>query len=202
MRKLALTLITVLAISITAQAQMLQAGVKAGVSSSKVRLNDVQNDPQQYASADNITGYHAGAFARLQLLGLLFQPEAILATSGGNVEVKDDPNSTLVRVEKFKFDRLDVPLLVGFNFLRVARVQAGPVASMLLTARQEGKTVKDYYDSSDWGYQAGLGVDIGALTVDVRYERINRDFTNTSQQTDGKVRNEQFLVSLGLKLIK
>jgi Outer membrane protein beta-barrel domain len=202
MKKLILTLTTVLAISISAHAQMLQAGVKAGVSSSKVKLSDVQNTPQQYATADNITGYHAGAFARLQLLGLLLQPEAILATSGGMVEVRDDPNSTSVRVEKFKFDRLDVPLLVGFNFLRVARVQAGPVASMLLTAKQEGRTIKEYYDSSDWGYQAGLGVDIGALTVDVRYERISRDFTNTSQQTDGKVRNEQFLVSLGLKLIK
>ncbi|MCX2739423.1 porin family protein [Pontibacter anaerobius] len=202
MRKIILTLITVLAISITAQAQMFQAGVKAGVSSSKVKLTEVHNDPQQYATAENITGYHAGAFARLQVLGLLLQPEAILATSGGMVEVQDDPNSTSVRVEKFKFDRLDVPLLVGFNFLRVARVQAGPVASTLLTAKQEGRTVKDYYDSSDWGYQAGVGVDIGALTVDVRYERINRDFTNTTQQTDGKVKNEQFLVSFGLKLIK
>lgn len=202
MRKTILTMIAVLAISITAQAQLFQAGVKAGVSSSKVKLSDVQNSPQQYATADNITGYHAGAFVRLQLLGLLLQPEAILATSGGKVEVKDDPNSTLVRVEKFKFDRLDVPLLVGFNFLRVARVQAGPVASMLLTARQEGRTIKDYYDNSDWGYQVGLGVDIGSITLDARYERINRDFTNTSQLTDGKVRNEQFLVSLGLKLVK
>lgn len=202
MKKILLTTMSVLAISMAAQAQVFQAGVKAGVSSSQVKLSGIQNDPQQYASAEHITGYHAGAFTRLQLLGLLLQPEAILSSSGGMVAVKDDANSTTVRVEKFRFNRLDVPLLLGFNFLRVARVQAGPMASMLLSAKQEGRTVKDYYNSSDWGYQAGLGVDIGNLTVDVRYECINRDFTNTSQQSGGKVRNEQFLVSMGLKLIK
>ncbi|CAM3588286.1 porin family protein [Pontibacter korlensis] len=193
---------TVLAINVAVQSQTFQAGVKAGVSSSNVRLSDIQNDPMQYAKADNITGYHVGAFTRLQILGLLLQPEAILSTSGGKVEVTDNSSSTSVHVEKFRFNRLDVPLLVGLNFLKVARVQAGPVASTLLTAKQEGRSIKDYYDSSDWGYQAGLGVDIGTLTLDVRYERINRDFTNTSQQTSGKVKNEQFLVSLGLKLIK
>ncbi|TPE43855.1 porin family protein [Pontibacter mangrovi] len=202
MRKLFLTIICVLAVSAAASAQIFQAGVKAGVSSSNVKLSDLQNEPLRYANPENITGYHAGAFTRLQLLGLVLQPEAILSTTGGKVAVSDDNTSTSVRVEKFRFNRLDVPLLVGLSFLKVARVQAGPVASMLLSATEDGQSIKDYYNSSDWGYQAGVGVDIGALTLDLRYERIARDFTNPARESSGKVRNEQFLVSLGLKLIQ
>ncbi|SFU93903.1 Outer membrane protein beta-barrel domain-containing protein [Pontibacter akesuensis] len=202
MRKIICTLTALFCLSMAAQAQTFQAGIKGGLSSSNVTLTDLQNDPMQYTKAENVTGYHAGAFARLQILGILLQPEFILATSGGKVEVTDNTSSTSVHVQKFRFDRIDVPLLLGYNFFKVARVQAGPVASNLITAKQESRNVKEFFAGSDWGYQAGLGVDIGNLTLDVRYENINRKYTNTVQQSGGKVRNEQFLVSLGLKLIK
>ncbi len=192
----------VLAWGVAAQAQTFVAGVKAGASSSHVKLRDLQNDPLQYAKADKITGYHVGAFARLQVLGVLLQPELLLSSSGGKVEVTDSQNSTNLYIEKFRFTRMDVPLLLGYNFLKVARVQAGPVASTLLSAKQDGHDIEDYFANSDWGYQAGVGVDIWNLTLDVRYEHINRKYTNTSQQSSGKVKNEQLLVSLGFKLLK
>ena len=202
MRKIAFTLVALLAISVAAQAQVFQAGVKGGLSSSNVKLKELQNDPLQYTEAENVTGYHVGAFARLQVSGVILQPEFILSSSGGKVEVTDNSTSTNVHVEKFRFNRMDVPLLLGYNFFKIARVQAGPVVSALISAKQEGDDIKDYFDKSDWGYQAGIGLDIGNLTLDLRYERINRKYTNTALQSGGKVNNEQFIASLGFKLIK
>ncbi|RIJ43113.1 porin family protein [Pontibacter oryzae] len=202
MKHLFLTPILALALGFAAQAQTFVAGVKGGLGSSHIKLRDLKNDPLQYAEAENVTGYHLGAFARLQVLGVLLQPEFILSSTGGKVEVTDNANSTNVHIEKFRFNRLDVPLLLGYNFLKVARVQAGPMASTLISAKQDGQNIKDHFASSDWGYQAGLGVDIWNLTLDIRYEHINRKYTDTAQQSGGKVKNEQLLVSLGFKLIK
>jgi len=194
-------LIAFVAISVAAKAQF-QAGVKAGLSTANVKIQEVRNDPWQYARAENVTGYHAGAFARLQMGGLFVQPEAILTSTGGRVEISRADNTMPVHVEDIKFTRLDVPLMVGYNFFNVLRVQAGPVSSSLLSARREGQSIKEYMDNADWGLQAGVGLDIGSITADVRYERINRQFTNTAQQSGMQFNNEQFIVSLGYKLIR
>ncbi|GAB3529207.1 hypothetical protein GCM10027443_08070 [Pontibacter brevis] len=189
-----------LATSVAARAQ-LQAGVKAGLSTANVEIQKLRNDPWQYTKAENVTGYHAGAFARLQVAGFFVQPEAILTSTGGRIEVSGADNMG-VRVEDFKFNRLDVPVMVGYNFLNVLRVQAGPVSSTLLSARQEGQDIKQYMENADWGFQAGVGIDIGSMTADVRYERINRQLTNTAQQTGMEVHNQQFIFSLGYKLFR
>lgn len=198
--KRVIMLMALLATSVAAKAQF-QAGVKAGLSTANVDIQEIRNDPLQYTKAENVTGYHAGAFARLQLGGIFVQPEAILTSTGGRVEVAGT-GITGVRVEDVKFNRLDVPIMVGYNFFDVVRVQAGPVSSTLLSARQEGENIKQYMENADWGFQAGVGLDIGSITADVRFEHINRQLTNTSQQTGMRVQNQQFIFSLGYKLIR
>jgi hypothetical protein len=194
-------LIALIATSVAAKAQI-QAGVKAGLSTANVKIQEVRNDPWQYAKAENVTGYHAGAFARLQLGGLFVQPEAILTSTGGKIEVTNADNTIPVRVEDIKFNRLDVPIMVGFTLFNMLRVQGGPVSSTLLSARREGQDIKEYMENADWGFQGGVGVDIGSITADVRYERVNRQFTNTSQQSGMEFNNQQFLLSVGYKLIR
>ena len=189
------------ATSVAAKAQI-EAGVKTGLSTANVEIQEVRNDPWQYAKAENVTGYQAGAFVRLQFGGVFLQPEAILTSTGGKVEISSADDTMPVHVEDIKFNRLDIPLLVGYNFGNVFRVQAGPVASSLLSARREGQNIKEYMNNSDWGLQAGVGVDIGSITADVRYERINRQLTNPTQQTGMEFNNQQFIVSLGYKLLR
>ncbi len=200
MKRIVMLLLFV-AISVGARAQF-QAGVKAGLSTANVKIEEVRNDPWQYAKAENVTGYHVGAFARLQFAGLFVQPEAILTSTGGKVEVSSPDNSSPVHVEDIEFNRLDVPIMLGYNFFQVLRVQAGPVSSTLLSARREGEDIQEYMNRADWGVQAGIGLDLGSFTADVRYERINRQYSNTPQQSDMQYNNQQFIVSLGYKLIK
>lgn len=198
--KKVIMLMALLATSVAAKAQ-LSAGVKAGLSTANVEIQKVRNDPWQYTKAENVTGYHAGAFARLQVAGFFVQPEAMLTSTGGKIEVSGTDNLG-VRVEDFKFNRLDIPVMVGYNFFDVVRVQAGPVSSTLLSARQEGQDIKQYMRQADWGFQAGVGLDVDSITADVRYELVNRQLTNTVRQTGMQVNNQQFIISLGYKLIR
>lgn len=199
MKNLVLTIFALFAISTMAQAQALTAGVKAGVGSSSVGVRDVVNNPSEYAKKESVTSFHAGAFARLNILGLFIQPEAIFTQTGGRLE--SNPNATIAsRVADIKFNRLDVPVMAGISLANLVRIQAGPVASTLLSARQDGQNIKSFMENSDWGYQAGVGLDLQRLSVDLRYERISRNYENPADQSNYDLANQQILLSLGYKL--
>lgn len=201
MKKLIFSLFLFLSLSIAARAQFV-FGIKGGISSSNVDVKDLKNTFLQFKNKDNITGYHLGAFARLKALGLLLQPEGIFTSSGGKVEVMQTENGQEVKTtEDFTFNRLDVPVLVGINLLNTVRLQAGPVASVLVSGKFQDQNIKNYMDKTDLGWQAGIGLDIGNVTADVRYENVNRKYTNSAQNSSFKVGNQQVILSLGFKLI-
>jgi hypothetical protein len=199
MKNLVLTLFALFALSTAAQAQFLTGGVKAGVGSSSVGVRDAVNNPSEYANKESVTSFHAGAFARVNILGLFVQPEAIFTQTGGRLE--SNPNATVAsRVADIKFNRLDVPVMAGISIANLVRVQAGPVASMLLSARQDGDNIQSFMEKSDWGYQAGVGLDLQRLTLDLRYERISRNYENPADQSNYDLANRQILLSLGYKI--
>ncbi|QCR23538.1 porin family protein [Pontibacter sp. SGAir0037] len=201
MKSFLLTILAVITLHMSAQAQF-SLGIKGGVSSSKVSIDGTDNT-SQYRDPQNITGYHGGLFARIQVASIFIQPEALFASSGGKITFMDQTTATPTNSEEeFKFSRLDVPVTVGVNLLNFFRVQAGPVASIMLN-EYEGtdRSLESYKSKTDFGLQAGVGIDISSLTLDLRYERIKRNFTS-SLSTDPSVLNEQFILSLGYKFIK
>ncbi|GEO04823.1 hypothetical protein AAE02nite_24870 [Adhaeribacter aerolatus] len=200
MKKTILLALFVFTTGVVAQAQV-ALGLKAGASSSQVDIKNLKSSVSEFKAADDITGYHAGAFLRIKAAGFMLQPEAYFTSTGGKVKVTDTDNGTTVQTEKFTFNRLDVPLLVGFNFFNVARVQAGPVASMLVSGKFQDQKLEDYLNKSDWGWQAGVGFDFGNFTADLRYENVKRDYTNNTQNTSFNIDNQQFILSLGFKLL-
>ncbi|QMU27215.1 porin family protein [Adhaeribacter radiodurans] len=196
MKKLVLFLVLLVSAQFAAQAQF-TLGIKGGLSSSGVDVKNAKNTITQLKDSDNITGYHLGAFTRIKVSNVFLQPEVYFATSGGKLQQTDIQNNTIDEV-KAKFTRLDVPLLVGYNFFKIARVQAGPVASVLVGSKIDGQKVKDYLNKTDWGFQVGAGFDISNLAFDVRYENVKRDYTN--QNTSFDLKNKQIIVSVGIKL--
>lgn len=196
-----LILVLLVGAGVKAQAQFFTLGIKAGASASSVHIANPDNNLFQFNKTENIAGYHAGAFTRLKVGNILVQPEAVLTHTGGTVEVRESQNGTTIEISKYKFNRLDVPLLLGYSFFRVARIHAGPVASMLISGKLDDERIDEYMQESDWGWQAGLGVDIGNITADIRYERLARTYANQSQDNTYDIRNEQIILSIGLKLI-
>jgi hypothetical protein len=108
---------------------------------------------------------------------------------------------------KVKFTTLDLPLLLGTkigpNKLNL-RFMAGPVVSFIIDENTTFATayqgVSDFgnYKKQTLGLQAGTGVDLGNLTLDLRYEA---GLSNVSQSEKYSQKQNLFHLSLGIKLL-
>lgn len=170
-----------------AQSRNFKFGVKAGANLSNLRGDAVYNsaDPSvRIGNADtHLTGFVAGAFARLGS-SLFIQPELLLSQKGGTYNVFRDGVSNEDNQVDVRFTNLDVPVLVGIRIGDVLRLNAGPIASLRMSENgglrralnEVGATsVEDNFKRATLGYQAGVGFDIGNLSLDLRYEG---NFTN------------------------
>jgi len=175
MKKIILSTAFLLAVCISAKAQF-SLGIKGGVNYSTINSDNLKSS--------GVAGYQAGVFARFGN-SFYLQPEVYVSSTGGHFESNDNNYSGNV-----KFTNLNVPLLLGYKFgpknLNF-RVMAGPIYTSLMNKNESlsqnfNVAYNDFghYRSSTLGYQAGAGVDIGAITADLRYEGnltdVNPDF--------------------------
>jgi hypothetical protein len=178
MKKYLLSIALLIAVSISAKAQF-SLGIKGGVNFSQINANNFNES--------TLTGYQAGLFARFGG-GLYLQPELYVASNGGKFNSDNNDYNAQVR-----FTTLNVPLLLGKSFgtkdLNI-RIMAGPVYSYNLSqsdnfSQNFNNAYNDFgkYNNSTLGYQAGAGVDIGAATIDLRYQgglnKINPSYGQT-----------------------
>ncbi|HZY35598.1 MAG TPA: porin family protein [Mucilaginibacter sp.] len=191
MRKYILSLALLIAACISARAQ-LSLGIKAGVNYSTINATNLNNS--------SVAGYQAGAFVRIG--GALYlQPELYLSGTGGQFQSNDNNYSGTV-----KFTNLDLPILAGLRFgpknLNF-RIMAGPVLTSMLSTNeslsQNFRTAySDFrtYKSDALNFQAGAGVDFGALTADLRYQgglsEVNEDHSQ---------RQYLWALSVGFKIL-
>jgi hypothetical protein len=165
MKKIILSTAFLLAVCISAKAQF-SLGIKGGVNYSTINSDNLKRS--------SVAGYQAGVFARFGN-SFYVQPEVYVSSTGGHFESNDNNYSGNV-----KFTNLNVPLLLGYKFGQKNlnfRVMAGPIYTSLMNKNESLSQNFDiaysdfgHYRSSTLGYQAGAGVDIGAITADLRYE--------------------------------
>jgi hypothetical protein len=167
MKKFLLSVALLVAVCISAKAQF-NLGIKGGVNFSNIDADNFHNS--------SVTGYQAGLFARIG--GALYlQPEAYISSTGGNFNSYNNNTDYNGHV---RFTNLDVPVLLGLRFgpknLNL-RVMAGPVYNYILSKNEtfsaninSAFTDFGHYNNSTLGYQAGVGIDLGALTIDGRYQ--------------------------------
>ncbi len=216
MKKLLILLLAVLAIDV-ANAQFIRFGFKGGVSSTNVKFDDIKNIEtsdglKEYAieQGDSKMGFHAGLFGRIQLLGLFIQPELLFTHSQGEV-VLADVTANQVYTETQKFNKVDIPVIVGWKF-GPARLGIGPVASFMLSEKDGLKsklsslaeeTTDNRFKNATFGYQIGVGLDIlKKVTLDIRYEgnlsKLGNGITLGDKNYSFDQRNPQFLFSAGI----
>jgi hypothetical protein len=169
MMKKFLVLILIALITIPAFSQV-KFGIKAGVSTTTVPTYNITGTGTNTIEAlkNASFGLHGGVFLRLTLLGIYLQPEVLLATNSYEYTVNGGPNPV-----KQTFNKLDVPVLIGFKAGPV-RLNAGPVATVQIgtpKALIDDPNFDSMYKGATFGFQAGAGFDLfKKLTFDVRYE--------------------------------
>lgn len=204
MKTYILGILACLIITCSTTAQTFQLGIKGGVTLSQLKTGEFfttpfkDGQPWSYKgevlkenlqnSYDTRTGYVFGAYAKLGTRKLYFNPEVYVATKGGTIDlVKIDPaglangniTPSINESVKISYTNIDVPLLVGYKFLKIFNVHAGPVASLNVGSNQKLAEAFKYYSQNDindtfnkatFSYQIGAGVQFLSLGVDVRHE--------------------------------
>lgn len=218
MKKTLIILAALMTLSVASNAQFISFGVKGGVSSSNVKFD--QTTLKNVTTADGAKdflveqgdsklGLHFGVFGRIQIMGLFIQPEVLFTQTKG--EVKLSEGTTADYYLKQKFNKFDIPVMVGWKF-GPARIGLGPVASFVVGENDGLKdklndlaqeTVKNDFKGATFGYQIGVGLDILKFaTIDLKYEG-NLSKLGNGLNIGGKdfkfdQRNPQFIASIGI----
>ena len=197
MKKLALIVLVTLS-SLSLYAQKNGVGIKAGLSSTQVDF-----EGEQLVPSDAQMGYHLGVFARFGGVGFFVQPEVLFTqTRGQFLEISSLSSIPPINNEA-KFNRLDVPVMAGFRMLKVIRIMAGPIASFNIDSslKDAGTTVQNIdFKKATLGYQTGVGVDLGNLSIEGKYEGGLSKFTENVGSYTADNRLNQWVLSVGFKL--
>jgi len=222
MKKL-LFAVCAMVISYSASAQYDPAfrfGIKAGANLSNINgSNDLSlssgGNAFNFKDNDNRSlGFAGGVFFRFGR-NFYMQPEVLLSQKGGKFNVyKDGVQNSDGKVD-VRFSNLDVPVLFGVRIAKFFRINAGPMASLRMSSNGKiGDSFDDVTGNNSnttfknrlaYGYQAGVGVDLGRLSLDVRYEgnftdvvKINFDNATTASQFGKK--SNAFQATLGIAI--
>ncbi|MCF0040396.1 PorT family protein [Dyadobacter sp. CY399] len=211
-----------LTISYAANAQYdpaVRFGIKAGANLSNINgSNDLSLSPGgnafDFRDNDNRSlGFAGGVFFRFGKT-LYIQPEILLSQKGGKFNVYEDGVLNDGKVD-VRFSNLDVPVLFGVRIAKFFRVNVGPMASLRLNKNGKigdsfddvtgGNSGAEFKNRLAFGYQAGVGLDLGRLSLDVRYEgnftdvmKIQFDNATTASQFGKK--SNLFQATLGLAI--
>jgi hypothetical protein len=155
-----------------------------------------------FIPGDARVSFHGGGFLQAKVLRILLRPE-IYFTSIGSQAIFESQNAQQVQtqIKNYNINRVDVPILVGFSTLKVLRVNGGPVISAIAG---NNTTVNQKLNSATVGLQLGVGLDVGKLGIDARYEGSFSNISNSLSlggftfPADQRIR--QYMVSLSYRL--
>ena len=193
-------------VSVAAFSQV-QFGVRANLlfNTSSAKWSDlkaVANNAWESNGKSN-TGFNAGLSAKvdLPLTSIFVMPEIYYTSIKNTIEVTDANNK--VELEA-KNNRLDVPVLVGKDFLgKTLSAFIGPVFSYNLS---KDNTFKDFKENAtkDFtvGYQLGANVTLSKLVLNARYEgafsKDERKFISSVSGSEIRYDNRPSFFILGL----
>lgn len=206
-------LLVILSILCMAKLNVSQAqftlGIRGGVNLAQLKTDfksqSVGDNLQQ--SLDTKLGYVGGVYARIGSK-FFIQPELIFSAKGGSINILKGGSTSNTQTVAIEYTNFDVPLLVGYKFGPV-RINAGPMASFKVSSTGLDEALKTYssnvgesFKNASYGYQVGGGVDIGTLSIDLRYEGSLSEVTlvDLTNKVNFSQKGNLWQLSLGLKL--
>ena len=188
-----LTFLAILSTSLL-QAQF-EFGVKGGLNYDSLGDVDYDDFSATDLSAGSKTGYHIGAYGKIDLLLFYLRPEIQFTKINSGFDGKD-----------IGLSKIEAPILLGYKILGPLSVFAGPSFQYILNEDVEGTTLADVEENFTIGLQIGTRISFGRLGMGVRYDR---GFTDNGVKIlgvngvgDGRIdaRPNQFIVSASYEL--
>ena len=158
----------------TAQSQNLHFGIKAGVNFSSVNGDD-------FDETDGVTGFQAGAVAKIGFSELIaLQPEILFSAqgySGGDTKVR--------------LGYINIPVMADFTVVKGLSLQGGPQFGFnVISGYKEDGDEYQHFDDSDTFETFDVGVGIGAqyvLPINLFFQaRYVVGFSDIAKDYDGK----------------
>lgn len=177
-------------------------GIKAGLNTGNFDLNKKTFSDAYRLLSNAKTGYHAGAFMRLNFLAFHVQPELVYNWNGYDITTiptgLDGEKKSKVKVQT-----LEVPVLAGIDILFL-RVNAGPVFNIMTKSSTSKGTIENVDTMKPTvSFAAGVGVDLMKFSFDVRYcgqfTKTDSTITIGNETLDYKNNFQGWQFSLGYK---
>lgn len=132
-------------------------------------------------------GYHLGVFFQLTSYDISVRPELIYT--------KSQFETNLGSVD---FQKVDLPVLVKMRLFQVIGFSIGP---SLHYTFDENYSIPENFEKTDpfgLGFQMGLGVNLGPVGLDLRFEREMKEQKYTFENVLGKedYKNQQLILGL------
>lgn len=178
MKKTILVIAFMFVLSFTAQAQLLQIGVKGGLNYANFSGSDIQTDA--------ITSYHAGLIAEIKLLDkFAIQPELLYSTQGASY---DNAGTEF----KNELGYIAIPLLAKVYLSKSFSLELGPQASFLLSERNNF----DVNDANTFDFAVDAGLSFKVTKNIFLQGRYVLGLTEISSNADAKNSVLQFSAGL------
>ena len=192
-------------IGITAFAQKDSGfGIKAGLNYNQngdLSFKQVQSAGEDLiAGSDGKVGYHVGFYGKLDMPKIYIRPELIYTKTKSSYDVDGGTNN-------YDVSKIDLPVLLGYKLIGPLHIFAGPAFQYILSNDLEDVELADLKNDFTIGAHFGVGVTLGNIGLDVRYERgfskneaeiIGDNIADISGRVDS--RPSQIIFGLSLKL--
>lgn len=161
----------------TSSYSQIEFGIKAGLSSydlakdGLIIKNGTQNLEWNIKNAGY--GHHFGIYTRLTVLGVFLEPALLFNSNTVNFDIKRYGETGVFNtIRSEKYNHMDIPVIAGIK-LGVLRFQGGVVGHLFINSVSDVVDIKGYeqrFKSATYGWQAGTGLDIWKLRLDLMFE--------------------------------
>ncbi len=182
-------------------------GIRGGINSSNIKLNDFDGEIYRLDYARGALGFHIGVMAQIKLMSIFIQPELLFTRTKNDISVATFNTTAFEWGEPVfgeqRFNKIDIPIIAGVK-LGPLKLQAGPVATMMLRSKSDlldDYNIEQEYSAATLGYQAGVGLELANLLVDVKYEgnlsKLGDGVTIAGDSFNFDQRMSQWILSVG-----
>lgn len=185
MKKILFSLLFIMGISVAGVAQTYSYGLKGGVNYSMggiaegERSGVTNGEPNHWngtAEASGKIGFQFGAFGQVNFGKFFVRPEVVYNSIERLYDWPKYPTDyhEPIKASEHSVQKLDIPLLAGYNIWGPLDIYAGPVYSSIMSTEimsgDQGEPLNLVVQNSPINAQVGIKAEFGRFGVDLRYE--------------------------------